>query len=698
MIIRRKRPQHCDLNADLPEIVRLWIMRILINLGGHREFIGLQGFGNDSLALALGLEHWIDPVAIDFNPKAVRTEVRKLCLNGEKHLRDALPPSCIHDNVARLAEVVGLSEVDCRILEFAVLIQGERALDDAADYLGQLSSVKVFHVLSVLLELPESDIRLALGAQGILAKSGLVSVDRNGASPLRSKLDLLSDSFADHISSSEADPINLLRETVATGLPGQLGIADFEHIAPSLAILRPYLRQAIATKRKGVNLMLHGVPGTGKNQLAKALAREIDCELYEVASENADGDPVSSERRLRAFRAAQSFFSQHKAILLFDEVEDVFDDGDGSIGRKSTAQKRKAWINRMLEENSVPTLWLSNSIDALDPAFIRRFDMVIELPIPPLQQRTRIIIEAYADLLSVPSAMRIAGAEKLAPAVVTRAASVVNSIREELGPVGTASALELLINNTLQAQGHKPVPRKDEHQLSNLYDPAFIHADADLAKVAAGLARSKSGRLCLYGPPGTGKTAYARWLARQIGVPLLVRRASDLMSKWLGEGEKNIANAFKQAEQEGALLLIDEVDSFLQDRRSAGHGWEVSLVNEMLTQLEAFPGLFVASTNLMDGLDPAALRRFDLKVKFDFLKPEQSCALLRRYCTGLRLAAPRAPQLARLKSLKTLTPGDFAAVARQNRFRPVATCAALVAALEAECAVKEAAKSAIGFL
>ena len=698
MIIRRKRPLHSDLNPDMPQIVRLWIMRILIALGGHKEFISLQGFGNDSLALALGLEHWIDPASMDFNPKTVRTELRKLCQDGEKHLRNALPPSCIHDNVARLSEVVGLSAVDCRILEFAVLIQGERSLDDAADCLGQLSSVKVFHVLSVLLELPESEIRSALGTQGILARSGLVSVDRSGAAPLRCKLDLLSDSFADHISSSEADPVSLLRETVATGLPGQLGIADFEHIAPSLAILRPYLRQAIATGRKGVNLMLHGVPGTGKNQLAKALASEIDCELYEVASENADGDPVSAERRLRAFRAAQSFFSQRRAILLFDEIEDVFDDGDGGLGRKSTAQKRKAWINRMLEENCVPTLWLSNSIEALDPAFIRRFDMVVELPIPPLQQRARIIIEACSDLLSLQSAVRIAGAEMLAPAIVTRAASVVGSIRDELGVAGAASALERLINNTLQAQGHKAIPRKDENQLANLYDPAFIHADADLAQVAEGLARSKSGRLCLYGPPGTGKTAYARWLAKKIGVPLLVRRASDLMSKWLGEGEKNIANAFKQAEQEGALLLIDEVDSFLQDRRGAGHGWEVSLVNEMLTQLESFPGLFIASTNMMDGLDQAALRRFDLKVKFDFLKPQQACALLRRHCTALALAAPRAPQLARLKSLTTLTPGDFAAVARQNRFRPVATCAALIAALEAECAVKEATKPAIGFL
>lgn len=90
-----------------------------------------------------------------------------------------------------------------------------------------------------------------------------------------------------------------------------------------------------------------------------------------------------------------------------------------------------------------------------------------------------------------------------------------------------------------------------------------------------------------------------------MGIPLLIKRASDLMSMWVGENEQNIALAFKEAEQDGALLLIDEVDSFLQDRRGAKNSWEVTLVNEMLTQMEAFSGVFIASTNLMDGLDQA---------------------------------------------------------------------------------------------
>lgn len=138
--------------------------------------------------------------------------------------------------------------------------------------------------------------------------------------------------------------------------------------------------------------------------------------------------------------------------------------------------------------------------------------------------------------------------------------------------------------------------------------------------------------------------------------------------------------------------------SFLQDRREASRSWEVSLVNEMLTQMEAYPGVFIASTNLMGGLDQAALRRFDLKVKFDFLKPEQAWELLRRHCENLQIGAPQPEQMAHLVRLARLTPGDFAAVIRQHRFKPIATPEELVAALEAECAVKEGAKSAIGFV
>ncbi|KAK0330843.1 hypothetical protein LTR94_031247, partial [Friedmanniomyces endolithicus] len=170
------------------------------------------------------------------------------------------------------------------------------------------------------------------------------------------------------------------------------------------------------------------------------------------------------------------------------------------------------------------------------------------------------------------------------------------------------------------------------------------------------------------------------------------------MSKWVGESEKAIAAAFRQAEREGALLMIDEVDSFLRDRDGARHSWEVTRVNEMLTRMESFGGVFIASTNLMGDIDPAALRRFDLKIRFDYLEPDQAALLLARQCAGLGVAPPLPADLGRVRRLARLTPGDFAALARRHRFTPFTDAAGLVAALDQECALKHGRQAAIGFL
>jgi SpoVK/Ycf46/Vps4 family AAA+-type ATPase len=255
-----------------------------------------------------------------------------------------------------------------------------------------------------------------------------------------------------------------------------------------------------------------------------------------------------------------------------------------------------------------------------------------------------------------------------------------------------------LIDQSLEAQGYRSLRQGDATRLPAEYDASLLNADTDMVQLADGIAANRRARLCLYGPPGTGKTAFGRWLAERLDMPLLLYTVSDLVSKWVGQSEKNIAAAFQRAESENAVLLIDEVDSFLQDRSHARQSWEVTLVNEMLTRMEAYAGVFIASTILMAGLDPAALRRFDLKVCFIFLLPEQATLLLARYLASLALAPATAAELGRLRSLHNLTPGDFAAVIRQNRFRPIRSAAEFVQALAQECMLKAPVSAAIGFL
>ena len=135
-------------------------------------------------------------------------------------------------------------------------------------------------------------------------------------------------------------------------------------------------------------------------------------------------------------------------------------------------------------------------------------------------------------------------------------------------------------------------------------------------------------------------------------------------------------------------MLIDEVDSFLQDRRGAKANWEVSMVNEMLTQLEAFDGIFIASTNLMSRLDQAVLRRFDLKIRFDYLLTDQVRTLTIRYCEHLKLGVPTSSELTALTECQTLTPGDFATAARQHRFSPFKTPGDFIDVLSREQQIK----------
>lgn len=178
--------------------------------------------------------------------------------------------------------------------------------------------------------------------------------------------------------------------------------------------------------------------------------------------------------------------------------------------------------------------------------------------------------------------------------------------------------------------------------------------------------RRPHGIFCFHGPAGTGKSELARHIADRLEKPLLVKRASDLLDMYLGQTEQRIAAMFDDARQRDAVLVLDEADSFLRDRRGAHHSWEVTQVNELLTQMEAFDGIFIATTNLMESLDAASLRRFPWKIRFDYLKPGQRWGLFAQ--EFVRLGGEIAQAAVWKESvlrLDRLTPGDVAAVVRQ---------------------------------
>lgn len=682
--------------VDSP-LIRLWMLRMLIPLKGVFCCWGIAGFEDTGVAQRLGLAvpDWQteEREAI----RAVRAEMTRLHEVAELEDGAAVVPEVLERNVGRLARLVNLRDTERRILEFAILLRVDAHLSTVSDWLGTPSAKKFHHTLSIVLGVPVKEIRSALSARGVLSRSGLLTESAIGGSRLRGKLDLISDTFAYTMAETDGEPEAMLRTIVSPGASPLLSIGHYAHIKKSLNGLRPYLAQAIASRQAGVNVLVHGAPGTGKTQLARVLAKDLGCHLFELASEDQNGDPIDGDHRLRAFKVAQSVFSNSTGIILFDEIEDILNCEYKLRQEEPALQKHKAWLNRMLETNPVPALWVSNRVRGIDPATIRRFDMVVELPVPPKSQREHIVQEVCGDMLCPASVSRIAASDTLAPAIISRAASVMRAIRAELPEEAVSETLEHIISSTLTAQGHAPLSRSGSVPPGG-YDIGCTNAGVDLQGIAAGVAEAREGRLCLYGPPGTGKTAFGRWLADAAGMPIHVRRASDLLSKWVGGTERNIARAFEEASEEGALLLLDEVDSFLQERNQAHQAWEVTGVNEMLSQMECYEGVLVATTNLMQELDQAALRRFELKIKFDYLRAEQAWALLERHCRALGLPEPAAALARSLGRMEILTPGDFAAVARQARIRSLRSAEDFIAALASECALKKGVSSPIGFM
>jgi SpoVK/Ycf46/Vps4 family AAA+-type ATPase len=264
------------------------------------------------------------------------------------------------------------------------------------------------------------------------------------------------------------------------------------------------------------------------------------------------------------------------------------------------------------------------------------------------------------------------------------------------------SLIERQLRNSDLALGNRTHDSSARRSVTT-YDLDMLNVETrfEVPRIVQALKARGHGTLCFYGAPGTGKTALAEHIAKSLDKSLLVKQASDLMSKFVGETEQNMAGMFREAEAEKAVLLLDEADSFLQDRRGAQRTYEVTEVNEMLQGMERFNGIFVCTTNLMDRIDQAALRRFTFKIRFKPLTAAQREKMFITEALAGDASALTDEASAKLARLDQLCPGDFAAVKRQvDILAAEFSVAEFLEQLEAEHRIKPEVREArsIGFV
>lgn len=588
----------------------------------------------------------------------------------------------VEKNIDALAGLLQLNKAERALLLYGTLARYQRDLRSLLVEFKVNNAPEAYAAIAEVAGVNASEVGEALRAGSRLERIGLVEnlISEHNITDL-ADLMKVSEKLPPVLMREYRDHNELMAVFTRPSAKSALAVDDFSFVADDAQMLITLLRAAVARKEPGVNVLMYGPPGTGKTELAKVVAQAAGLELFEVEYADRDGNSLSGRDRYRSLQIAQVFLKgSAQAALLFDEVEDVFPPISTEAAQfmaraeqipspASGSVSGKAWVNQILETNPVPTLWVTNRIEQIDPAFRRRFAYHLELKSPPPGAREQLVRKTLEGV-SVSDAFtaRLAERKGLTPAQIRTAVRFAGLAKTDDAPVEAVEALiERQLKNADLALG--TVDRSlGTRRSATTYDLGMLNVETrfEVPRIVHALQARGHGTLCFYGAPGTGKTALAEHIAQAIGRPLIVKQASDLMSKYVGETEQNMAAMFREAEAEKAVLLLDEADSFLQDRRSAQRTYEVTEVNEMLQGMERFDGIFVCTTNLLDRLDQAALRRFTFKIKFMPLTDAQRERMFVTEALAGDLTLVTAELRQRLQRLPQLCPGDFAAVKRQT--------------------------------
>lgn len=509
--------------------------------------------------------------------------------------------------------------------------------------------------------------------------------------------------------------------------------ADVGHLKKLLTGRRP---------NESLNILFYGTPGTGKTELARSLGHALEFKTYEIRGMDASSQRKEEQFRLSAIYACLCTTDLEKGLIIVDEADDILNCGSndffssafGSGTGKNSGDKGS--LNNILDHSGTAIIWITNSHRGIEASTRRRFDYSVEFTRFTKAQRLRAwqtslakhrlgdLTKADIEKLANEHAINAGGIElAVRNAIRTLRADGVRTLRQahredilaamrptiqaHMRITGVAAASEAACPATakyslegLNIQSDQPLTENVEilRAFSNhLARPSDAHHSVnDVADEVRNM------NVLLYGPPGTGKTEFAKYLSRELSRPLHVRLASDLLDKYVGESEKQIRAAFQEAERERAVLLLDEADSLLHSRGKAQHSWEVSSVNEILSNMESFRGILVCTTNFKENLDPASLRRFNLKIAFDYLTTEGNLNFYRRMLASMVNAPLDASTARRIAELGRLTPGDFKVVRQKYGFMPkdTITHARLLDALATEAASRQTAapRPRMGFL
>lgn len=380
--------------------------------------------------------------------------------------------------------------------------------------------------------------------------------------------------------------------------------------------------------RRGLTLGLFGPPGTGKSLFASALATMANAQLITADSAKIATDDLQFREVIDAV-----FFDAkvRGAVLAFDQCESLF-------GQKNP---KIPTLLSYMDRHPGMVLLISSDPRQLDPGIERHVAYQVEFEAPDVAQRERlwhiyvsrggISADEGADLAALASQFEFTGSQIRNAVAVARELAAERCVERLTGDDLTAGAWAQVRADMEEYSRRSKVrltlddlilPEEEMRQVKEVLEAAqnraFIMTHWGFNK------RLTTGRglCCLFtGDPGTGKTLCAEILAQALGQKLYQINIPRVMSKYIGETEKNIERIFATAKANSSMLLFDEADALFTTRvkvETSVDRFSNMEINLMLQEIERFDGIVILTTNLEKNMDKAFERRVQFKIRFPF--------------------------------------------------------------------------------
>ncbi len=671
--------------------------------GGHER----------SRAAPVDVDESLETLMMD---RAVRDLIYRdvLPLLVEMHARLSAKPgvTVVERRLETLADTFGLSGPEIEVLALCFLYAtdggAEKVYDELCTFMQEktryLEVSTQVRLVSILTGLTRGEVSRAIAADATLMKTGLL--DSSGTPANEVQL---------YLQGQSRKPFADSYFTEVSG--GVIGLSD--HTLDPIHLQT--LRTLIEARRpgQGMNILLYGPPGTGKTELARSLGRHFSLRTYEIRTVDDREDKAQDANRFRqrALTVCRRLVGNEDALVIVDEADAMLNAVPELFA--PAPQSEKGQINRLLDDIRTITVWITNRSDGIDESTCRRFDYSIRFERLSGEQRLRIwrnciaryrIKRAFTDSFVADLADRFevgAGGIDIAVRNAARACRATGDTRVVPELVRTLLTAHLRVVTRRDVTIRTSDPSTSSYALEGLHVKGRLDDTFEILgrfneqwRAGSDGYEVRGMNVLLFGPPGTGKTEFAKYLARRLRRRLHVKRGSDLLNPFVGMTEQHIRDAFERAERDQAVLLLDEADGMLGSREGAVRSWEMTQVNELLTAMETFRGILICSTNFRAGLDTASIRRFALKLEFDYLLPDGVVAFYQRLLAPLATDRLTEEHAKTLRGLRQLAPGDFKVVRQQHvlRDRKKVRHGALIEGLRRETAAKNGGRGrVIGF-